>query len=274
MMSAGLNLKTKITNNINSKDMNERYNSLIMSVSIALTFSLVIALLAFIVPAGTFTSRILTLMGGEFPGGLIQTFCYFLFFYGLFEIRRLNKNVAAENKAFGLGLLPETEQYVLLPDDVAKLKLQMIELERKGKFLLVDLIKKACTKYRSSHSIPETMEIVSKQSAINLRNSDSEQSLIRYIAWAIPSVGFVGTVIGIAASLSEAKNAVSAQGIERVTSLLNIAFDTTLIALVLSLILMYVFHSMQAKIEQMHTNQESYVLENLVNRMFNERPKV
>lgn len=254
--------------------MNERYNSLILSVSIAVAFSLLIALLAFAVPADTFSHRILVLLGGSFPGGLIQTFCYFLFFYGLFEIRRLNKNVSAENKAFGLGLLPETEQYVLLPDDVAKLKLQMIELERKGRFLLVDLIKKACTKYRSSHSIPETMEMVAKQSAINQRNSESEQSLIRYIAWAIPSVGFVGTVIGIAASLSEASSAVNAEGIERVTGLLNIAFDTTLVALVLSLMLMYVYHAMQAKVEQMHTNQESYVLENLVNRMFNERPLV
>ena len=252
--------------------MNERYNSLILSMAIAIAISLFIALLALIVPSDNFVHRLLVLLGGSFPGGLIQTFSYFLFFYGLFEIRRLNKNVKAENKAFDLGLLPETEQYVLLPDDVAQLKLQMIEIERKHKFLLVDLIKKACTKYRSSHSIAETMEMVSKQSAINLRNSDSEQSLIRYIAWAIPSVGFVGTVIGIAASLSEASSAVSAQGIEKVTALLNIAFDTTLVALVLSLILMYIFHAMQANVEKLHSKQEAYVLENLVNRMFNENP--
>ncbi len=254
--------------------MSERYNSLILSLSIAVVISLVLSLLTLVVPEDTFGSRILILLGGSYPEGFIQGFCYFLFFYGLFEIRRMIKNVSAENRAFGLGLLPETEQYVLFPEDVAKLKLQMIEIERKDRFLLVDLIKKACTKYRSSHSIPETMEMVAKQSGINQRNSESEQSLIRYIAWAIPSVGFVGTVIGIAASLSEAKSAVSEEGIERVTSLLNIAFDTTLIALVLSLILMYVYHSMQAKVEQMHTNQESYVLENLVNRMFHERPVV
>lgn len=254
--------------------MSERYNSLILSVSISVIISLIIALLALAVPEDSFGNRILVLLGGTYPEGLIQGFCYFLFFYGFFEIRRMTKNVDIENQAFNLGLLPETEQYVLLPDDIAKLKLQMIEIERKERFLLVDLIKKACTKYRSSHSIPETMEMVSKQSGINQRNSESEQSLIRYIAWAIPSVGFVGTVIGIAASLSEAKNAVSEEGIEKVTTLLNIAFDTTLVALVLSLILMYIYHNMQAKVEQMHTNHESYILENLVNRMFQERPLI
>lgn len=254
--------------------MNERYNSLILSVSISVVISLVIALLALVIPEESFGNRILVLLGGSYPEGLIQGFCYFLFFYGFFEIRRMVKNVDIENQAFSMGLLPETEQYVLLPEDVARLKLQMIEIERKDRFLLVDLIKKACTKYRSGHSIPETMEMVAKQSGINQRNSESEQSLIRYIAWAIPSVGFVGTVIGIATSLSEAKNAVSEEGIEKVTSLMNIAFDTTLIALILSLILMYIYHNMQAKVEQMHTNQEAYVLENLVNRMFHERPLV
>jgi biopolymer transport protein ExbB/TolQ len=254
--------------------MSERYNSLILSISMAIGLSLFIALLTFMVPEGGLPHRLLILLGGNFPAGLIQTICYFLFFYGVFEIKRINRGLATEKNAFNMGLLPETEQYVLLPDDVAKLKLQMIELERKGRSLLVDLIKKSCTKFRSSHSIPETMEMVSKQSAINLRDSESEQSIIRYIAWAIPSVGFVGTVIGIAASLSAAKGAVSAQGIERVTGLLNIAFDTTLVALILSLIIMFLYHNLQEKVEKLHSRLEAYVLENLVNRIFQERPAV
>jgi chemotaxis protein MotA len=217
---------------------------------------------------GTIMHRMMILLGGNLPSGFIQGFTYFLFTYGIIEITRMSKHVKREEQAFGLELLPETEQYVLTPEDIAKVKLSMIEIERKEKFLLVDLIKKACTKFRANHSVSETLDMVARQSEIHFRNSDSEQSIIRYIAWAIPSVGFVGTVIGISSSMSVASSAVSAAGIERVTSLLNIAFDTTLVALALSLVLMYLYHAMQENNEKLHARIESYVLDNLVNRIY------
>ena len=108
-------------------------------------------------------------------------------------------------------------------------------------FLLIDMIKKACTKFRANKSVEESLSLVSALSDINQRGSDSEQSIIRYVAWAIPSVGFIGTVIGIAASLGVANNIVTQEGIDKVTNLLSIAFDTTLIALILSLILIFSF---------------------------------
>ncbi len=248
--------------------MNEKYTNLIISLCIAIAMQMAFMLLTMASPEGSFMHRIWIMLGGTFPDGIIQGISYFLFFYGLFEIRRISRNVRKETKAFEMGLLPETEQFVLLPDDVAKLKLTMIDIDRKEKFMLVDLIKKACTKYRSSHSISETMELISKQAGINQRNAESEQSIIRYIAWAIPSVGFIGTVVGIAASLGAAKDAVSSAGIKKITDLMNIAFDTTLVALVLSLILMFFYHQIQEQVEKIHANMESYVLENLINRLY------
>lgn len=69
-----------------------------------------------------------------------------------------------------------------------------------------------------------------------------EYSAIDYLVFAIPSLGFIGTVIGIGAALGSADSVVSASGREEqvravsdVTSVLGSAFDTTLIALVASL---------------------------------------
>ena len=63
----------------------------------------------------------------------------------------------------------------------------------------------------------------------------------------------------------------STEGLEGVTSMLYVAFDTTLVALVFSLILMYVYNGLQQKVEDLHLNIESYVIENLVNRIYTPR---
>lgn len=70
-----------------------------------------------------------------------------------------------------------------------------------------------------------------------------EYSAIDYLIFAIPSLGFIGTVIGIGAALGSADSVVSAaereeqvRAVSDVTSVLGSAFDTTLIALIASLV--------------------------------------
>ncbi len=248
--------------------MKEKYVSLSISLCLAIVLNIVLYLLANALEPGSAIHRILIMLGGSLPAGLIQGFTYFLFFYGVLEIRRMSNNVNREDRAFQMGLLPEKEQFVLSAEEVNQLKHKMIEIEQREPLLLVDLIKKACTKFRANKSVSESLGVVSAQSAVNLRKSESEQSIIRYIAWAVPSVGFIGTVIGIAASLGAADDVVTTGGVKKITSLLNIAFDTTLVALALSLVLMYLYHILQEKVEKLHANIESYVLENLINRIY------
>jgi biopolymer transport protein ExbB/TolQ len=251
--------------------MNEKYYAVILSLAIAGLTLMTVNLLALTFADNALLNRIFVLFGGRLPSGIIQGITYFLFVFGIFEILNLRRRIQNEMLAFEMNLLPESEQFVLGPEDVAKLKLNMIEIQRKQDFQLVQLIKKACTKFRSSNSISETLGILTRHSELLLRNSESDQSMIRYIAWAIPSVGFIGTVIGIAASLSHAGAAVTMAGVERVTELLYIAFDTTLVALILSLILMFLYHKVQAKVERYHSGMEEYVIENLVNRIYPEQ---
>lgn len=238
---------------------------------IRLAFSLAatIFLMVIIVFAkGDSDNRILTMMGADMPAGLIQAATYFLFFWGMFEIVWLNSRVMEENDAFKAHLLPEKDNWVLSPEDVNQLKLNMQHLERHNKFLMTDLIKKSCTKYRLSKSSSEVLELVEAQTEIYQEEIESEQSFIRYVAWAIPSVGFIGTVIGIAASLGYADEASTPEGISKVTDMLAIAFDTTLVALILSIILMLGIHSLQRKEDKLFADMKSYVIENLINRFY------
>ncbi len=202
------------------------------------------------------------------PAGLIQGVTYFLFFWGVSEILAVRVRLSREKDALKASLLPEKENYILSADEAGELKLRMQQVEHEGKYYLTDLIKKACTKYRLSKSSPEVLGFVETQVGLYNARIESEQSFVNYIAWAIPSVGFIGTVLGIAASLGYAKDASTAAGIEKVTDMLAVAFDTTFIALVLSIILMFLIHSLHKQQEELFASIKEYVLDNLINRFY------
>jgi len=95
---------------------------------------------------------------------------------------------------------------------------------------------------------------------------DSELALVRYIAWAIPSIGFIGTVRGIGEALGLAHRAVEGD-ISGVTSALGVAFNSTLIALVLSIILMFVLYQIQLMQERLVLDTNSACDRNLVQHL-------
>jgi biopolymer transport protein ExbB/TolQ len=71
---------------------------------------------------------------------------------------------------------------------------------------------------------------------------------VQYGAWLVPSIGFIGTIYGIGASLVSSGKMFEAEGAQQgvelnaVTKVLGTAFDTTAVALVLSIILVMFVH--------------------------------
>ena len=208
--------------------------------------------------------RILILLGGDvLNGGYIQGLTYFAFVWAWFEVREKLRVIARERRAFKLGLLPTSEKHVFMPADVNNLKFKLIEFERKDKYILSDLLKKACTKFRTSGSLSELIDIVSIQIEVSQEKSEGDQSVIRYLTWVIPSLGFIGTVIGISQSLVFANSG----DMEKITSLLGVAFDTTLVALVLSVFLMWFVHQLQEETDRFHSDLKEYVIDHLINKI-------
>jgi biopolymer transport protein ExbB/TolQ len=87
---------------------------------------------------------------------------------------------------------------------------------------------------------------------------ESELAIIRYIAWAIPSVGFIGTVRGIGDALGQAHRAVEGD-ISGVTASLGVAFNSTFIALVISIVLMFFIQQLQLMQERLVLDSERYI---------------
>lgn len=107
------------------------------------------------------------------------------------------------------------------------------------------------------------VEIFSRRLDTLQKHVESSYSMLRYIAWAIPSVGFVGTVWGIGIAIGNAGMAF--ENLALVTQPLGVAFDTTLIALMESLVLMFFIYTMQHKEETLLNAidlfcQEKYII--------------
>ena len=263
---------------------------LAIAVGIALAFHLFVFLIASVLPEESFASRICEVIGATFPGGLIQFATTVLFVYGLLLSFGESRRIQAEHAASEMQLLPEREQLVLDAEDVARIKLEAIEMEKRQPSMLVDMVKKACTQFRANESVTEMMEVVQSQSRINRQLTDSEVDNLYHINSVLPSIGFIGTIIGIASALGFAYLVVPSggatvmaeatvdqagqtlgqaqQGIAVVTQQLYVAFDTTLWALLLNLVLSFRISSIRSSLEKLHARIESYVLENLVNRIY------
>jgi flagellar motor component MotA len=208
--------------------------------------------------------RILILLGGDVVGGgYVQTLTYVAFFWSYFEVKEKMGVIKRERKAFKLNLIPTAEKIVFMPSDINNLKFKLQEFEKKEKYVLSDLLKRACTKFSTSRSISELIDIVSIQVEISQEKAEGDQSVIRYLAWVIPSLGFIGTVIGISQSLVYANSG----DMDKITSLLGVAFDTTLVALVLSVILMWWVHQLQEETDRFHSDLKEFVIDNLINKI-------
>ena len=95
---------------------------------------------------------------------------------------------------------------------------------------------------------------------------DSDLSMLRYIAWAIPAIGFIGTVRGIGDALAEAHKAVTGD-IAGVTAGLGVAFNSTFVALMLSLVLMFLLHNLQLAQERLVLDSGNYLDERLLRHL-------
>ena len=93
---------------------------------------------------------------------------------------------------------------------------------------------------------------------LHLEVLDSSLNITKYILWAIPSVGFLGTVRGIGQALARAGEAVAGD-ISGVASSLGVAFNSTFVALFLSLFLMFISYVLQGREERLVTGFKDYV---------------
>jgi biopolymer transport protein ExbB/TolQ len=144
-----------------------------------------------------------------------------------------------------------------------------------GSSFLVNRVARGLEHFRARRSNPEVANMLSSQSEIDATSVESSYAILKVFIWAIPILGFIGTVIGISAavggfsgSLDQAQDiSVLKESLNGVTGGLATAFDTTLVALVMSMLVMFPASSMQKSEEDLLNSIDEYCNENLLKRL-------
>ena len=138
--------------------------------------------------------------------------------------------------------------------------------ERMQDYLLPRTLLAAIDRFSATGSIQDASSVVEAVCETEGDRRDSELSIIRYIAWAIPSIGFIGTVRGIGAALAQAHRAVAGD-ITGVTQSLGVAFNSTFIALLISIVLMFLVHQVQLMQDRLVLDTRRYCDDWLIRRL-------
>ena len=132
--------------------------------------------------------------------------------------------------------------------------------------LIARALMTALHRFRSTENIQDVSNSIQSVCDAESERLDSELSMIRYIAWAIPSIGFLGTVRGIGQALGQAHQAVGGE-ITAVTQSLGVAFNSTFVALLISILIMFLMHQLQLAQERLTHEVQSYCDDRLVSHL-------
>ena len=185
-----------------------------------------------------------------------QEFCFILFFWGLIIIFEKYFKILNSNYLFNIDLIESKITNKESADKlIGKINKQLDSSLKNNP--LIEALELALLRYSQTHNVQNVSDSISNSLEMLSIKQDSENSIIRYLIWAIPSVGFIGTVRGIGGALANADQAIQGN-ISLMTENLGVAFNSTFVALLISIVLMFFFHQLQKVQDENIINIQKY----------------
>lgn len=185
--------------------------------------------------------------GGD---GNRSTLPYFTVFLGCWSLAILFvklMKLKAQRRALKLKILPDNPNFVLTCATAKEILDNITQQVISPKdFILLDRITRALTNLKNLGNVTAVAECLNTQASNDDDYLSSSYTVLKGFIWAIPVLGFIGTVLGLSEAIGGfgkvVKNGCSdpqllINSLGGVTGGLSIAFETTLIALVIALII-------------------------------------
>ncbi len=207
---------------------------LVVAVALTIAFYLVLTVLPESRGVAMFTQR------GPVPYVVVTLTAWALLMLAV----KLHK-IAHQARALRFGdIVPADPDFVLSPGTVARvmerLKARCVDPVN---FILFRRVEFALSNLRNIGRISDVDEVLNSRADADADAAESSYTLLRGLVWAIPVLGFIGTVQGLSASLGAFGAVIQdtadfeqlKPALREVTGGLATAFDTTLVALVAAL---------------------------------------
>jgi biopolymer transport protein ExbB/TolQ len=196
-----------------------------------------------------------------------QEACFVLMLWALAIMAYKGVVTVRERRLLEEDLVPLAEGSRILPEDAREYARHVESLSPAlADHLLPRTLLTALQRFGATRSIQDVSSTAQGVCEAESTRLDSELAMVRYISWAIPSIGFLGTVRGIGDALGQAHAAVEGE-IAGVTQSLGVAFNSTFIALLISILITFLLHQLQLRQERLVLDTERYVESNLIQHL-------
>ena len=238
-----------------------------LGLGVAINFGILLLGLAL---RGTYVYTIL------FERGWVNFAETFVFSWGMAIVLLKFKKLSHQRNALLLDVLPQRLGREINSGNVGKFVDHVYTLPiRLRDSLMVNRIRKGLELFEVRPSNADVAHMMSTQSDIDSIRIAGSYSLVKVFIWAIPILGFVGTVLGLSAAIGNfsgvmggAKDIDALMGsLGGVTTGLGTSFDTTLLGLIYSILLSFPMSALQKGEDDSLNTIDSYCNDTLLPRL-------
>ena len=242
-------------------------NLFVMLIGLFLTVCFYAALIPF---EGSFFADMFTKRGPT------QHATIFLTFWSTAILFMKWRKLANQRRLLNYDFIPIRPDFVLGPatvDQVLHLIYGVVDFPRK--FTLTNRIVIALSNLKNLGRVSDVDDIFRSQGDTDESQMESSYTILNGFIWAIPVLGFIGTVLGLSEAISAFGGVLQGEGgmdqiksaLRLVTGGLATAFETTLVALVAAMVLQLAMTFLKRNEQNFLDDCSEYCLMKVVNRI-------
>jgi biopolymer transport protein ExbB/TolQ len=181
------------------------------------------------------------------------------FFWGVVVSLVKIPKLRLQRRALDMAAVPQNREFVL-NETTAKTVLDRVRslVDDTRHFILLNRIDRALSNLHNIGGVSDVSTILKAQSENDENQVASSYAIVHAMIWAIPVLGFVGTVLGLSIAIKKFTGALAAttdinqikEHLRDVTAGLSTAFETTLVGLAFALLL----HLLSDLVQQKETD--------------------
>lgn len=200
----------------------------------------------------------------------------FLFTWSIAIIFFKWSKLALQRKVLDVKIVPDDMDFVLSVTTVDQvLSRVMKSVDDARNFVLFNRIFTVLSNLRNLGRVSDVDEMLRSHADLDESSVETSYSLLRGFIWAIPVLGFIGTVMGLSVAIGGFGDVLSktsdptalAESLKGVTGGLSTAFETTLLALLFALVLQLLVTFLHKSEEEFLDSCSEYCQRNVVGKL-------
>ena len=210
------------------------------------------------------------------PSRLIPLLIVFFSFWSLAILAIKSRKIAFQRRALAVTVLPEATAFVLARGTVQEVLGRVRSVtDSPSHFVLFSRIERALANLENIGRTSDMVAMLESQARNDEDHMESSYTVIRGFVWAIPVLGFIGTVLGLSEAIGGFGDVLArtsdmsslADHLKGVTAGLSTAFETTLQGLVAALCIQLIQTGLRKGEEKFLDSCREYCHRNIISKL-------